>query len=287
MSLLGSLSDTKLADVLQLFAAGRKSGRLGVSAGGSQAVLGFHQGTIVHASSGPLRGNEAVLDLFGWKEGELSYVLDESLLAPNVTKGVEALVREGTERGAALHRIHQLIPTDQVVFEPTPGPPDDRPRYTIGKMEWQVIRWVDGVRNVRDVVEASRVSRAEVQRILCEMTDAGFLRAVDLNRTLRAQVQLPFPNFSLIVPSTRTDNVAEVDVRLDEEWRRAARFARGVERVKVRSLAGKSLILAVAFRPGLGRDICLSRTALVRLAVREGNDVGVRPAGSRLGEKRP
>lgn len=43
MSLLGSLEDIKLADVLRLFAEGKKSGRLTVTADEQQTTLRFHK----------------------------------------------------------------------------------------------------------------------------------------------------------------------------------------------------------------------------------------------------
>jgi hypothetical protein len=286
MSELGNLSEIKLRDVLDLFHVREKTGLLTVLSGAARATLRFQKGAILQAFSGSLAGNEAVLDLFGWTEGDLTFSPDESPVSANVTKDMDALIREGTATGVARHKIRQLVPSDQAVFQPTLGPSDDRPRYSVGRTEWQVIRWLDGVRNVREVIEASRVPRREVLRILGEMTEAGFLERVDLHKTLRARVQLPFANFSLVAPQGHADDVAEVDVSFEEEWKRAFRFARGVERVKVRSLGGKSLSLVVSFRPGLAQQICLSRPTLERLALREGDEVGVRPAGSRVGKSR-
>jgi hypothetical protein len=52
-----------------------------------------------------------------------------------------------------------------------------------------------------------------------------------------------------------------------------------VRRVEVRSAAGKTASLDAAFRPGVQRDIHLSRAAVAELGVREGEDVHVRPVG--------
>ncbi len=61
MSLIGTLGDIKLADVLRLFALGRKSGVLTVAGGAQNALMRFQKGAIVHASSGRLQGDEAVV----------------------------------------------------------------------------------------------------------------------------------------------------------------------------------------------------------------------------------
>src|SRR5437868_12299411 len=97
MSLIGTLDEMKIGEVLRLFADGQKTGILTVTAGSQQAVVRFHKGGIVHASAGRLSGDEAVLDLFGWKEGQLSFIPEEKgPTGPgNVTKDVGALVDEG------------------------------------------------------------------------------------------------------------------------------------------------------------------------------------------------
>ena len=77
MSLIGTLGEVKVADVLRLFADGHKSGILTLTAGTQQAVVRFHKGGIVHASAGRLQGDDAVLDLFGWTEGQLSFIPED------------------------------------------------------------------------------------------------------------------------------------------------------------------------------------------------------------------
>jgi hypothetical protein len=273
LSLIGTLEDTRIADVLKLLAAGAKTGLLTVSREGAQAVLRFHRGALVHAAAGRLQGDDAVLVLFGWRAGQLTFVqrgdterLREGEPLGNVSRAVDALIAEGERSGALLHRLHELIPTDRVVFQT--APPADGARYEVGPAEWGVIRALDGVRDVREVVEASRLPRPDVMRILAEMASAGFIERVEPQKSLRAQAPRFFGRHG-----------AEVDSRLDGDWRKIARFGAGVARVEVRSLAGKSRTLPVSFRQGLIRDIHLPRAALAELGVREGEDVSVRPVG--------
>src|SRR6516162_8757174 len=162
MSLLGNLNDVKLADVLRLFASGKKTGRLTISGEEAQAVLRFQKGTIVHALCGRLHGEEAVIDVFGWGDGELTFVPDEKQITPNVTKGVDALILEGLRNGANVHRMHTVIPTERAVFQMAVPPEDAPSRFTVGPAEWKVLRCLDGSRDVREVVEVSRMSRADV-----------------------------------------------------------------------------------------------------------------------------
>lgn len=281
MALIGDLAETKVGDVLSLFARGGRSGILRVRHEAREAQLWFHEGALVHASAGSLLGDDAVLDVFGWESGTLEFTPGDSPAAPNVTRSVDALIEVGGRVGPTLHRVRELIPTDHVVFQPADGPVDPGVRYDIGHNEWRVLRALDGVRSVREVVQATHLARGEVVRILYEMTEAGFLERVDLLKTLRTRMMPPFSHFSLVAPGAETDDVVELDEALDHEWRRAARFAKGIERVSVRTLAGKSLDFHVSFRSGLEHVVQLPRAAFGRLGIREGDEVTIRPTGSR------
>jgi hypothetical protein len=266
MSLLGNLNEVKLADVLRLFATGRKNGRLTISGEDVQAVLRFQKGAIVHALAGRLHGDDAVLDIFGWGEGELTFVPDETQVTPNVTRGVDALILEGLRNGPTLHRMHVLIPSDRVVFQMGQGPSDPSAQCTLGAQEWKVLKRLDGIHDVREVVEATKIPRAEVVRILFELSESGFLERVEPTRALRAVPQGLFGK-----------DAAELDLQIEAEWKHLSRFAEGVSRVEVKSGKG-AVVVAATFRSGLGRDVHLPRGILQELGLKEGEDASVRPS---------
>jgi hypothetical protein len=269
MSLIGGLDEMKLADVFRILAGGRKSGLLTVTARGDQALVRFLKGEIVNASAGRLLGDDAVLDLFGWREGQLTFVPEERSVTPNVGRSVEALIEEGLRVGEFHHRMRELIPSDRVVFQMAPGPSDESVRYTIGVKEWRVLRALDGVRDVREVIEASKVGRDEVLRILFEMAQAGFLHRAEVQKLLRAQ-----PHQGLF-----TAAAASVDERIGGEWTRFPRFSQGVQRVEIRTVAGRHLVLPASFKANLAREVHLPKASLVDLGIREGEEVYVRPVG--------
>lgn len=276
MSLIGTLSEIKLADVLRLFAAGKKTGVLTASAPGRQAVLRIQRGAVVHAAAARLQGDDAVFDVFGWTEGQLTFVPEDRPVNPNVTHGTDVLILEGERLGPAFHRMNAFIPSDTLVFQM--ATPPEGARCTLGTTEWKVLRSVDSVRDVREIVEATGLSRTQVVGALFDLGEAGFLEKVDLQRRLRAQGPRAFSSFSLLAPDGRTPEAVELDEQLQEEWRKAARFARGVVRVELRTLGyKKSATLSPAFRPGLSRDVHLPRPLLHELGVREGEDLLVRP----------
>ncbi|HSD26139.1 MAG TPA: DUF4388 domain-containing protein [Vicinamibacteria bacterium] len=277
MSLIGTLGDIKLADVLRLFAAGKKTGLLTASAPGREAIIRLHKGAIVHAASTRLHGDDAVLDVFGWTDGQLTFVPEERAVNANVTHGLDVLILEGELRGPAFHRMNMFIPSDQIVFQMAVSPPEAA-RCTLGPKEWKVLRFVDAVRDVRELVEATGLTRAEVAGVLFELAESGFLEKVDLQRRLRVQGPRAFSTFSLLAPEGRALESVALDETILEDWRKAPRFERGVVRVELRTVGyKKSVALAPAFRAGLARDVHLARPLLQELGVHEGEDLLVRP----------
>jgi Domain of unknown function (DUF4388) len=276
MSLIGTLSEIKLADVLRVFASGRKTGVLTASAPGQEAVLRIQKGAIVHATSARLQGEEAVLDVFGWTDGQLTFVPEEKAITPNVTHGLDVLILEGERLGSAFHRMNGYIPSDSVVFQM--ATPAEGARLTLGPDEWKVVRHVDSVRDVREIVEGTGLSRGQVAKALFELGEAGFLEKIDLQKRLRVQGPRAFSSFSLLGPDGRTPEAVELEEKLHDEWRKAPRFNRGVMRVELRTLGyKKTATMAAVFRSGLTRDVHLPRPLLQELGVREGEDLLVRP----------
>lgn len=268
MSLIGTLSEIKLADVLRLFASSKKTGLLTASSPGRQTLIRFQKGVVVHASAGRLQGDDAVLDVFGWSEGQLTFVPEEKVVTPNVAHGVDVLVLEGEREGGVFHRMNELIPTDRVSFQLS-QPTSEGAECSFRPPQWKVLRMVDGVRDVRDLVDGSELPRNDVLRLLFDLTEAGFLEKVDSQKTLRAQVQGRFGK----------GEAAEVDERLRQDWVRLTRFPRGVLSIEVRTFARRGSVLPVAFRAGLGRDVHLPRAVFAEIGLREGEDVFVRPTG--------
>jgi hypothetical protein len=270
MSLIGTLAEFRIGDVLRLLASGRKTGVLTVADGSQEAQIRYQRGAIVHAVTGRLLGEEAILDLFGWKEGQLSFVPEEQTVAANVSQDVEALVLEGTRVGEAFHKVHELIPSDRVAFQLAEGPADDA-SYAIGRAAWSLLRLADGVRDVQEIVEETGLPRAEALQRLYDLAQAGLIERVDTLRLLRATAKGASAKGSL------AGDAAAVDERFDDEWRSVRRFENGVLRIEIRTPGGRSAPLGVAFRPGLVRELQLPRGVMSDLGLKEGDEVEVRP----------
>ncbi len=270
MALIGSLGEVRLPDVVRLLGSGRKSGLLTATAEGQQALLRFHKGELVQAFCGRLQGEDAVLDLFGWEEGQLAFVPEDRVVTANVSRPLEELVRDGLHLGPAVHRMNRAIPNDRVLLQMAAGPEDGAVQVTLDARAWRVLRLLDGVHDLGEVLAASGEPRAQVVPLVFSWMEAGLVERLEPVRSLRVQGQ----GGGLF----GAREAAEMDVRVEEDWKRILRFASGVRRVDVR-YGGKSTEVPSVFRPGVHRDVVLPKTALSALGAREGEEVSVRPVG--------
>ncbi len=266
MSELGNLQEVKIAEVLRVLVTGKKTGLVTIQDGAKQGHLQLEKGALVYSSAGRLQGREAVLDIFGWKSGQVSFVAGDPAYPANLSEATPALLEEGERVGETFHRMQEVLTSDRLVFQWGAGPSDEAKRLSVGGLEWRVLRAVDGIRDVREVVELAHVPRADALRVLFEFIEAGFIERAEIPKALKVQAQGLFGK-----------EAAEVDERNVLDWRKNPRFAHGVFRVDVRTASGSHQGLPVLAKPGLGREISLPRPTLNELGVHDGDEVFVRP----------
>jgi twitching motility protein PilT len=91
------LQDFEIADVLQLIAAGRRTGIMAIRSDRDQAEAFVYcrDGQIIHATYGDHQGEQAVLDVLGLERGSFSFDPIEVKCPETVTSTIENLLLEG------------------------------------------------------------------------------------------------------------------------------------------------------------------------------------------------
>jgi hypothetical protein len=101
--LSGAIEDVSLPDVVQILEAGKKDGRLLVTAVGLTAAIYFKEGRIIaaeHASASaePKADREAVCEIFALEEGVFEFLTEEVTLDPRMNESTQALLLETMRR---------------------------------------------------------------------------------------------------------------------------------------------------------------------------------------------
>ncbi len=95
----GDLADLTLPSLLEALAHEGSTAVLRVQRGTDQGALYFCEGALVHASSGQVVGDDAVLALLGWSDGRFRLVRDADRQPRTVTHPVKAFL-VAVERGS-------------------------------------------------------------------------------------------------------------------------------------------------------------------------------------------
>ncbi len=73
MALRGSLSDLNIVELVQIPATGHKTGELFVAGLDGIARLFYQDGRLVHLETDELTGQEVLVEILGWNEGEFEF----------------------------------------------------------------------------------------------------------------------------------------------------------------------------------------------------------------------
>lgn len=166
--LAGSIREFTLSDIVQFLAGSEKTGRLRLEGNGAQtAEIVFSRGSVVHAASGNLVGEEAFFELMRWSEGQFAFEPDVTSSEHTVRQSSTNLLLEGSRRKDEWSILSQHIPDVELV--PEFVLPDDREtgqQITLNTSEWVVLSKIDGHRTIKEIAEAAAMSDYHTCRLL-------------------------------------------------------------------------------------------------------------------------
>ncbi len=94
MALSGTLSDMNMIDLIQFPHSGRKTGELKIieTAAEEEARLYYDQGNLVHASLGIVEGEEVLVQIVDWLEGNFEFLADVSAERQSIERDLHRAV---------------------------------------------------------------------------------------------------------------------------------------------------------------------------------------------------
>jgi len=177
--LKGTFKEITLADVVQLLVMNRKTGRLSLYSDHRRAVIDFHQGTIVRASSGELEGEQAFYDPFCWDSGGFEFdpeaeIETEQKLGKNWQKMLFEAVRRAGEWEELRKRVGTVRSIPRLVghIEPSLYNPDSSER--------RLFVSIDGQRSIGELARLIGAGLRETLLALANLAESGVV-AVERN----------------------------------------------------------------------------------------------------------
>jgi DNA-binding response OmpR family regulator len=113
----GSLEDMGLVDLLQTIDMSRKSGVLRLSSGKRLGSISFHEGRLIDAELGLLRGEQAIYRFLLWNEGKFEIEFRDVNAEDKLGVATQALLMEGMRRLDEWGRLQEQLPGLDCVLE--------------------------------------------------------------------------------------------------------------------------------------------------------------------------
>ena len=207
------------------------------------------------------KAEEAIYDIFLWREGEFAFVDDELPTMEMIPLQVDVtgLIMEGTRRVDEWQRIRLIIPNETVI--PVIAMPVDGD--DLDEAQKMIVAAIDGKRSIADMVLESRSSMFMVSETLYRLVREGSVQLLDAQPAKTAAVR-DEQRISGQIPAFREEDEAEALVQRAQqalrakEYEKVQRLLRAAENIdpnhsRVRSAikGAEAAILADLHRQGL------------------------------------
>lgn len=174
----GQLSQLRLADLLQLFHGGRKTGVVELSRGEGpddeltgRVVLSA--GDVIHAETGITSGEKALYRLIGWDRGSFTFRAEPVTAVPSIKTPTRALLREARRQVTEWAQLaFDLPPRDaHAVLQITPKSLPN----VIHPLTEEVLGVLEGCSRVGDILDRCRFPDYQVLRTLHTLVERGIV----------------------------------------------------------------------------------------------------------------
>lgn len=178
MDFHGSLNEFHLPDIIQFLSGAKKTGMLRLVSDQDEGFIYLRNGEIVHATSNEVVGEEAVYSLVFLSDGKFDFEPDIATEESTVGRSHANLLIEAARRKDEWENvISRRIPNVDLVPEfVLPDPGDTGKQITLNTSEWIVLSKIDGLRSVRSIAKACRLSVYQTCRLLYSLIATDLLR---------------------------------------------------------------------------------------------------------------
>ena len=175
----GSIREFNITDIVQFLSGSEKTGRLKVKAlgTGAEGTIVFSEGTVVHAESGAIVGEEAFFDLMLWSEGQFTFEPDVVPNEKTVRQSSTNLLLEGARRKDEWGVLSQHVPDMRLVPEfVLPDEHETGQQITLNTSEWVVLSKIDGERTLEEIAKAAALSEYHTCRLIYPLVANKLIR---------------------------------------------------------------------------------------------------------------
>jgi GGDEF domain-containing protein len=172
--LQGSLARMPLADLLQILAMNRETGRLQIARDGARGEIALVEGQVADAAAGAAGGEKALYRLLSWREGRFVFASGGATPPRRIEKRLEELVLEGVRQSDEAARLLPALPAEHERLRLSRGAAAiaDGMHPAVAEVAARLARPC----TVAEVLDGASASDLDVLRALVMLLEAGHAR---------------------------------------------------------------------------------------------------------------
>lgn len=174
MALQGSLTELSLPDVIQMVSVSGKTGAFEILGENETGRIFLHEGRIVDAAVGNLRGDSAVYEMAIWSRGTFSFNPGEKSDEVTIHLSNANLMMEAARRLDEWRVLSRKIPSLDHVPYFTPRD-QGQDQVTLSPQEWILVTKVNGRSSIDEIAAALRWAAFDVSKLLFGMITSGLV----------------------------------------------------------------------------------------------------------------
>ncbi len=122
---------------------------------------------------------EIFYDLFFWEGGKFSFDETEPDLNRIIASPLDLvfLVLEASRRVDEMTVLKEHIPNNHIVFKITDLSKKKDIKFVSN--EWSILNLIDGQRNIQDIIEASKLDKFTIYKMLFSLISSGYIQKVN------------------------------------------------------------------------------------------------------------
>jgi len=216
MKFSGRLDQLNLSDLIESFGVERKTGVLTLSNGRRTGQVYFRDGTVVNASLGDVKLEQAVYQMFSWNHGFFNMVFRDVDVPDGISISNLGLLLQGMKRMEIRENLIAQLSSPKTAFIITPTFKSIVERKKVGDAVASFIQLLDGKRDVEQIIDDSGADDLVTLKRIIRLYQQGFIKATIPPAKKEVKQQQPTVEPRKIEPRKPVETAEEIFSRMEE-----------------------------------------------------------------------
>ncbi len=172
----GTLGQLSVADLLQVLAMNRRTGRLNLARGNERGEIHVKEGRAINARVGTAEGEKALFRLLGWTEGSFAFEPGAVTVRVRIERTMDDALLEGMRQADEAARAERSLPPRSVRLMLSPGADLSTAQHPVTQ---QVVELLQQPRTIGELLDLASANDLDVWLVLGTMLERGIARVAE------------------------------------------------------------------------------------------------------------